>query len=69
MQLVGEADLVVQVTLDLEEKLPASHAISDVDRLRALLSFRCVKHEHERLLLEVLVRLELEVRDVHILLL
>lgn len=59
------------VPLDLEHELPPCHTISDPQCFveHMLVFIQQVKAKHESLLLQVLVVLKLEVRDVRILLL
>ena len=65
---VAEDSLPVDVPLDLEEELPAGHAVGDLERLCVLVGELRVERKQESLLLEALVLLELKVRDVHVLL-
>lgn len=71
MDFVCEDSLAMGVPLNLEHELPPCHTIGDLQCFveHLLVLVQQIKAKHEGLLLQVLVVLKLEVRDVSILLL
>ena len=71
MERVGEDSLSMDVSLDFEHKLPASHAIGDLERIleNTCVLVHQIKTEQESLLLQVLILLEHEVGDLSVLVL
>ena len=69
MNMISKHSLPMNVSLYLEHELPASHSISDLERIIQFISLLIhkIETEHESFLLQVLVKLKLKICDMRIL--
>ena len=70
VDFVSEHSLAMSVTLNLEHELPTSHTIGDLQSLieNLFVSIHQIEAKHESLLLDILIVLKLEVRNLSVLL-